>query len=77
MVKKRKLSMQSHMWHLTVAQSATCPVCEMSSPWVIQSASWQSASWRICWLSTNQVTYYIACFVITKHPDNDEILAYY
>ena len=44
--------MQSRRWHLRVVQSTTCPVREMSSPRVVQSASWQSASWRIRELSS-------------------------
>jgi len=42
--KELKLSTQSHRWHPQVVQSATCPVCESSSPqvgnpWVGVSAS--------------------------------------
>ena len=33
--------------------SASCPVRDLSSPRVVQSASWQSASWRIRELSSN------------------------
>jgi len=35
-----------------VVQSTTCPVHELTSPWDVQSASWQSASWHICELSS-------------------------
>ena len=35
-----------------VVQSATCPVRELTSPRDVQSASWQSASWRIRELSS-------------------------
>jgi len=50
---KGKLSTQSRWWHPRVVQSVTCPVRESSSPRVVQSASWQSASWRIRELSSN------------------------
>jgi len=36
-----------------LVQYASWPVREMSSPWVVQSVSWQSASWRIHELSSN------------------------
>ena len=35
---KGKLTTQSRRWHPRVVQSATCPVCELSSPRVDQSA---------------------------------------
>ena len=56
--KERKLSTQSRRWHPRLVQSATCPVRELSSPRVDQSASWQSASWRIRELSSN-LAYYV------------------
>ena len=37
--KERKISTQSRRWHLRVAQSATCPVRELTSPRDVQSAS--------------------------------------
>ena len=40
-----------------VVQSATCPVRELSSPREVQSASWQSASWRIRELSSYRSDY--------------------
>ena len=51
--KEQKLSTESRLWHPRVVQSATCPVRELSSPRVIQSASWQSGSRRIRELSSN------------------------
>ena len=51
--KERKLSTQSRRWHPQVVQAATCPVRELSSPRVVQYASWQSARWRIRELSSN------------------------
>jgi len=48
-----KLSTQGRRWHPRVVQSVTCPVRELSSPRDVQSASWQSASWRIRELSSN------------------------
>jgi len=59
MAKKTKLSTQSRRCHPRVVQSATCPIRELSStrvdysPRDVQSASWQSASWRIRELSSN------------------------
>jgi len=49
---------------LPVVQSATCPVCELTSPRDVQSASWQSASWRIRELSSYQEEY--CPFTITR-----------
>jgi len=40
--KKRKLSTQSHRWHPRVVLSATCPVCELSSP----SCCWCCHGWQ-------------------------------
>jgi len=39
--------------YVTLSVSATCPVRELTSPEVDQSASWQSASWLIHELSSN------------------------
>jgi len=44
--------MQSRRRHLRVVQCATCPVRELTSLRVVQSASWQSASWCIRELSS-------------------------
>ena len=54
--KERKLSTQSRRWHPRAVQAATCPVLELTSPRVVQSASWQSASWRIRELSSNPLS---------------------
>ena len=40
-----------------VVQSTTCPVRELTSPRDVQSASWQSASWHICELSSYLCVY--------------------
>jgi len=52
--KKQKLSTQSRRWQQRVVQSASCLVSKLTRPRVVQSASWQSESWRIRELSSNQ-----------------------
>jgi len=38
-----------------ICETASCPVHNLSSPWVDQSASWQSASWCIRELSSYRI----------------------
>jgi len=51
-----------------VAQSASWLVCELSSPWDVQSASWQSASWHIRELSS-----YLSRCAEHHHPSNKQL----
>ena len=59
-----------HSQYPRVVQSTTCPVRDLTSPRDVQSASWQSASWRIHELSSNQNTHSLAtsqCMLIYAH----------
>ena len=53
-----------------ICKNASCPVRELSSPRDVQSASWQSASWRIRELSSYHNKY--VNHNINKNPDRQQ-----
>jgi len=48
----RRLCMFSFPYFGGICETASCPVCELTSPRDVQSVSWQSTSWRIRELSS-------------------------